>query len=179
MIRIRVEVDNIEGVKVALENWPRQARWALRSSINKNVRWTSRQGLRDIARAHEIPLRVLSRRRRAAYRLARAYTLAGSAWFGTASIAASYLGVPRQTKAGARVRNKFFPGAFVATMPTGHVGIFRRAGKSRLPITQERVKLDSSLGVLRRLSGLLPARLSQTFAQDFNYAVNVRGRGAA
>ena len=36
----------------------------------------------------------------------------------------------------AKSRLKRIPGAFAATMPTGHEGVFKRAGRSRLPIQQ-------------------------------------------
>jgi hypothetical protein len=50
----------------------------------------------------------------------------------------------RQTRKGvtARVRKRggreLHPGAFIATMPTGHVGVFERKRRSRLPIREKR-----------------------------------------
>lgn len=41
-------------------------------------------------------------------------------------------GVRAKLKGGA----KKYPGAFVATMRSGHTGVFRRRGKARLPITE-------------------------------------------
>jgi hypothetical protein len=47
----------------------------------------------------------------------------------------------RQTAAGARAarpwgRVQIFRSTFIATMPGGHVGVFRRVGRSRLPIKE-------------------------------------------
>ena len=49
----------------------------------------------------------------------------------------------RQTKQGVSVevnrgKRTLLKGAFVATMKSGHVGIFRRQGKTRLPIEELR-----------------------------------------
>lgn len=54
-----------------------------------------------------------------------------------------------QTPAGASVKSHFFPGAFVATMKSGHKSIFKRMGKSRLPI--EEVTVDVKEPLERRL----------------------------
>ena len=54
---------------------------------------------------------------------------------------AAYAGV-RQTKKGVSVQmmkskpRKLFKGAFIATMPSGHRGVYRRKGKGRLPIQE-------------------------------------------
>jgi len=54
---------------------------------------------------------------------------------------AAYAGV-RQTKKGVSVQmmkskpRKLFKGAFIATMPSGHKGVFLRKGKGRLPIQE-------------------------------------------
>ena len=183
MTTIRVDISGIDGVHGALDAYPRQARWALRSSINKTLGWVRTHGLRAISQEHDVPLKVLRSktirsRRRVALRPATSADLSGIAWFGLAPINASYLGTPRQTMAGAHVRGHNFPGAFVSTMPSGHLGIFKRKSKSRLPLKEQTVSLATSASALRSIARQVPPRLSATLAQNFNYAVNVRGRAA-
>jgi len=54
-----------------------------------------------------------------------------------------YNGV-RQTRKGVSVRmrkdkpRKLFKGAFIATMPSGHTGVYRRKGKARFPLKEIR-----------------------------------------
>ncbi len=62
----------------------------------------------------------------------------------------SYFGTVRQTKAGAKVRGKLYPGAFKAQMRSGHVGVFRRVGPRRFPIEQIKEKLSSDLPWISR-----------------------------
>ena len=50
----------------------------------------------------------------------------------------------RQTRAGVTYSGgegrKLMKGAFIQTMPSGHVGVFKRRGAARLPITEQFVK---------------------------------------
>jgi hypothetical protein len=62
----------------------------------------------------------------------------------------SYFGAVRQTKAGAKVRGKLYPGAFKARMKSGHVGVFYRSGPRRFPITQVKERLSSDLPWISR-----------------------------
>jgi len=57
-------------------------------------------------------------------------------------IPAARLGTPRQGPAGSRVKSHFFPGAFVARMPSGNIGIFKRRGRPRLPIKEQSISLE-------------------------------------
>ncbi len=56
---------------------------------------------------------------------------------------ASYFGKPRQLKKGAKVRKKTYVGAFVAPMPQGHIGVYRRKTKKRYPLVEEKVKVSN------------------------------------
>ena len=59
-------------------------------------------------------------------------------------------GKARQTKTGVRVSKVgLIRGAFIATMPSGHTGIFRRKGAGRLPI--EELYTDSVTEIITRL----------------------------
>lgn len=49
----------------------------------------------------------------------------------------------RETRTGVTVRGiGKLAGRFIATMPSGHTGVFRRRGRERLPITEEKVRLQ-------------------------------------
>jgi len=168
---LALEIDPREfaAVEAALTARPEQARRALGRAINKTLSWALSQGLRAIARDSDVPLKVLRRRRRGSLHRATVRELSGVAWFGIRPIAAGYLGTPRQTRAGARVGSHFFDKAFVATMPTGHVGIFRRQRRSRLPIKEEVVYLTPARHAIDGVKAQLADRLSMTFTQEMNF----------
>ena len=83
----------------------------------------------------------------------------------------THLGQLTQEKDGARGGRHFFPGAFVATMPSGFVGIFKRTGKfgrngnaSLERIDVERVDLPSAQSIIRAHE--LPAQVY--FLREFD-----------
>lgn len=68
------------------------------------------------------------------------------------------LGNARQTNRGVTSGKRQWDGAFIATMPTGHKGIFKRKGKSRLPINEIHLvitgRLADAMEEIERGSGL-------------------------
>ena len=92
------------------------------------------------SRVKRIPARVILRRanRRREAALLTALTL---------PVAAAKAGNAKQGRKGARVgRHHQFGGSFVATMPSGHRGIFRRKpGVGRLPINEVTIPLSPML----------------------------------
>lgn len=61
------------------------------------------------------------------------------------------LGRPRQTRAGSRAGKKNYPGAFIARMPNGKTGIFKRHGPTRLPIKKQTVPLNPDADRIARV----------------------------
>lgn len=170
---IALEIDPREfaSVEAALKSRPAQATRALVRAINKTLTWAVSQGLRAIARQHEVPLKALRGRRRGSVRRASRVSLTGTAWFGTRPIRASALGTPRQTRLGARAGSHFFAKAFVATMPSGHLGIFKRRDRSRLPIVEQTVHLSAAKTALDPVQAGLADRLQKTFLQELNFEI--------
>lgn len=171
---IRVDAENLEGVQTALLVYGHKGHKSLRRAINKTLGWVRSQGTHAMAAEHGLPLKVMRFRRRSALRPATASYMSGLVWFGLAPVKAVYFGTPRQTRTGTKVGGRFFEGAFVATMPIGHLGVFRRSGQSRLPIKEQTVSIRSSENALRRIAAQVPGRLRIVFRQELNYEFNVR-----
>lgn len=190
---IRIDLDPSELLALG-ERMPRLRRPIQRAqvrAVNKTLRSLRTRAIRDVAHAANVPQKVLrgrgGGRGRAFIRKARGRDVTGALWFGTASIAAAYLGNPRQFAYGARVGRRKFPGAFVATMPSGHVGVFRRGesarhrparnawGTTALPIKEVGVDLDGARAAINRLRPYARRRLTTVLDQELNYALNVRG----
>lgn len=182
MIKLEIDAREMAAIQTELTARPHQASVALVRAINKTLNWARSQGLRSIAAEHGIPLKTLRgnkserRRGRGIVRSAIRTNITGWVWFGTRPIKASYLGTLRQQPLGAMAGKHSFPGGFVATMPTGHIGIFRRSGRSRLPIQEEVVRLEATQQALASVMAGVADRLQKTFLQELNYEVNVRGQ---
>ena len=86
---------------------------------------------------------------------------------------------PRQTKKGVTVRikkssgRKVVQGAFEATMKTGHKGVFKRKGKSRLPI-RELTTLDLPTMYDLRAERVFDKTISSEFNKIFDHEFNYR-----
>jgi hypothetical protein len=123
----------------------------LKRAVVRALRKAGATALRDMR--SEARKRISARKRIGAKYISRAITLrrasgtdiAGMSWAVNVSgepvplVAYPY----RQTKQGVSVevnrgKRTLLKGAFVATLKSGHVGIFRRKGKARLPIEELR-----------------------------------------
>jgi hypothetical protein len=175
VITIEVDPRKQAAIQAALNAEPIMAVRALVRTVNKVLNSVRSQGLRAIARAHDMPLASLRRRRRAAVVKASRTDLSGLAWFGTVPVKAGYLGKPRQSRLGARVGQHRFDGAFVATLPSGHIGIFRRRGQSRLPIVEQTVQLSAARTALAPIEAGLGDQVEKVFQQEMNYE-RLRGK---
>ena len=125
------------------------------------------------AQAHGMPVSPLRR--------VRTKKMAGGRewfgiWFGYNPIAAAYVG---GAKKGAE-------GAFTATMPTGHEGLFRRTGEAkrltargryadtkirREPIKEVKLPLPQAVSVAERLAEAFGVEAEEILAQELEYAL--------
>jgi len=167
------ELDGVrETVAALLETQPAAKRAAVRAT-NKTLNWLSTQVAREVAAQYDVPVRAI-KAHRVYTRLATQKTLQGELWMGINPIRSGYLKPLRQMKRGARARSHFFEGGFVATMASGHRGIFQRSGKSRLPIYEATVEIGNA-GDYAHLEGDAEQRLDTVLAQELNYELNVKG----
>lgn len=192
--RIYVTIEGAEAVLADFVAKPGQIARASRRAVRKVTRSAGAELARALADEHQLPLAVFGaaggrgRRVRLAVRAGRHGKLTnvragfnvddsvGTIWIGRNPVKAAYLGTPRQTPAGARAGKHFFDRAFVATLKSGHVGIFKRTGKSRLPIESQTVRLEHSESIIARIASGIPTRLSELLRQELNFEVNVKGR---
>jgi hypothetical protein len=178
---IRIETRGLRETLTALLATPKQVETAERRAVNKTARWASATAARRIAEANAIPLKAITRGRigkrgRVRVRLARRGGISASVWLGTLPVPGAYAGRLTQTRRGARAGRHFFERAFLATMPTGHRGVYRRVGPASLPIREQTVKLDLAGRIVAQVERELPARLSSLLRQELHFELNVRGR---
>lgn len=144
----------------ALDKWQqtltaseKQLKLALVRALNKTARWMRAQLTRDTAHALKVKVKDIN----AGLSLLRAksnqpesgVTLKKSAGV----IKASTLGVTSQTSRGVRTGKHFWPHAFIATMPGGHQGVFRRTSKSSLPIREVQLVVTAHMAnIMEKLS---------------------------
>lgn len=169
MIPIQIDATPLQKLKAYAQGTPIVANKAAYRAINKTLKWLDTQGRRAVAKEFGLPVRAMTRAKRIKRVNATSRRLSGILWLGIAPVKAAYFGKPRQLKKGAKAGKKTFPGAFVATMRSGHIGIFRRKGKSRLPIREVRVPLQGAQGIVSSIARQADKRLLTIFQQELSY----------
>ena len=134
-------------------------------SLNKTALWLRTQATREISKNRRITQKIIRQRLRilkASRRQLKSHVLAS-----LGGVTATKVGKPRQTKTGARVKQYDFPGAFVATMPGGHTGIYKRKRKTRLPIRELSIPLEPESSDI--IESFLDSRVKERFETIFRH----------
>lgn len=183
--RIDVQMDkaDLRRFRRAMRAKPAEIRRAGNRAVRKTVRWGVTQIVRELASQSQIPQRVLKaggghkRAVRVRTRMPTGSRTAGYLWVGVNPVKAIYVGKPRKLKKAVRVGKHRFDGAFLATMKSGHRGVFKRSRKSRLPIVEQTVPLQGADSAIERLQGRIQGQLRKTFMHELNYEINIKGQG--
>lgn len=168
--------------KPPLSQWPQalaasedQTRKAAVRALNKTARWLRTQVTRDTARSLDVKVGAV-RPGLVLLRARNSRPEAGVALAKTAGvIKAAALGTPRQTARGVRVGRRHWDHAFLADMPNGHQGVFRRRGKARLPIQEVQLVVTGRMAnVMEDLSDGPALRHFETlFQRELRYLSRV------
>ena len=136
MTAINIRAADEGPALAALQKLPQKAAQAANRAIIVVTGWAATETADRVAAANQIPRAVLfgPRRKKGGPRVfvrvtGKAQDTVGSVWIGARPIAAEYMGLAVQTAEGVHVGEYNYPGAFLAKMPSGHVGIFERKEK--------------------------------------------------
>lgn len=137
-----VTLDTTEAQRV-IDALPSLIFRAQRSAIGTTTTWAKKQLQQQMAINTGIPpyvfrrVRVVSKRQKER----------GIVWMGLNEIKATYAGELQEEPGGASAGDYYFEGGFIASMRSGHIGIFKRTGKNRLKIIEQTVNLNLGFAV--------------------------------
>lgn len=170
---LRLEAIGLKEMARHFEQLPGVVAKAERRAFKRTTKWAQTQGLRAMARESNVAQSALKKSLRALVFISDGE---GRVWFGTDPVKAAYAGRLRQTKKGARAGRHKFPDGFVATMKSGHTGIYMRQGKSRLPIIEQSVDVTLPESEFNRIAEAAESRLLTQFHDELEfYASKIRG----
>lgn len=163
---LRLEVDGIDELSRHFAHLPGVVAKAEYRAFKRTSDWAKSQGAKSMSRESRLTQKVLKARHRA-----QAYQSDGFArvWFGVDPIKAVYTGKLKQQKRGIKVGKFTFKGAFVATMKSGHTGIFMRQGKSRLPIIEQFINVILPEEEFNRIAQESESKLLNQFHHELEY----------
>lgn len=157
-------LDKLERAMLAT---PTEVHKAERRAMKRTITWARKQMLRAGSESFGVPQSRLKKAQRSAMVVRDG---GGRVWFGTKPLRSGYAGTPRQQKRAAKVGKHKFPGAFVATMASGYTGIFKRVGKSRLPIREHVIKSEGITdSFMQWLAAHADQRLLEQFVSDLEF----------
>lgn len=161
-----------------LDDWPEllrveenKIRTAALRATNKMLRWTRPTISRTVAQ--DINIKVGLVRHSLKTVPARKTNLEAHIGLPRKSgvIKAIDLGRARQTQQGVTTGKRKWDKAFIGTMPTGHEGIYKRKGKSRLPIREMQLVLTGRLADAMEnvATGEGPRQFKKLFERELKY----------
>jgi Prophage minor tail protein Z (GPZ) len=165
--------------QVALDS--REMRTAVMRSLNRTADGVKTDASREIRKSYNVTNKALS----PAFSIWRATTVDLVAKVSASGRPLQLIGfAARQVKAGVSVSvkrgsRKVVKSAFIARMQSGHLGVFRRAGRKRLPIDElYTVSVPGMFGAhvvqdaLKKLAG---ERFDKAMGQNINFVIARRG----
>jgi hypothetical protein len=167
-------VGNFDQVVEAIGATEMQIRIAAMRAINKTALWIQSRSAREISDETKIKLKLIRQKLRVIK--ANRETLKAFIMGNLYAIKAIKLGNPRQTTSGVTIGVRKFPGAFVARMPkTGHIGVFKRKTRNRLPIQEQYVPLGTNASniIQRNVDDEASAVFMRYFAHEVNYVTSI------
>jgi hypothetical protein len=160
---------NFDRVAESIGATEAQVRIAAVRAINKTALWIQSRSAREISDESKIKLKLIRQKLRIIK--ANRNTLKAFVMANLYDIKAIKLGIPRQTASGVAIGVRKFPGAFISTMPkTGHVGVFKRKTRNRLPIQEQDVSLSTNAAKI--IQHNVEDEASIIFAKYFDHEIH-------
>jgi hypothetical protein len=166
-------VGNFDKVIEAIGATEAQIRTAAMRAINKTVLWIQAKSARKISDEDRIKLKMICQKLQIVK--ANRTTLRAFIIDNLRAIMAIKLGTPRQTASGVTVGHHKFPGAFIARIPrTGHVGVFKRKTRKRLPIQEQYIPvgINASNIIRHYVDDEAPAVFMRYFEHEIRYVTS-------
>ncbi|APR98663.1 phage tail protein [Wolbachia endosymbiont of Folsomia candida] len=170
---LNIKANNINQVTKDINAQESKIRLAAVRALNKTALWLKSQAAKEISKEKQIKLTVIRKKLRIIK--ARASTLEVIVKANFYNVKAHLLGGMKQTKVGAKAGKHMFTNAFIATMPMGHRGIFKRKGRASLPIQEVKLPLEpEATKIIEELViHEVEAVFKKFFQRELNYIAKV------
>ncbi|MBA8757912.1 phage tail protein [Wolbachia pipientis] len=170
---ISIEVtDNINKVIKSVNAERKKVEKAAVSALNKTALWLKTQAAKEVSKEKRIQLNLMRKRLRIfKARTSRLEVLIRANLY---DIRASSIGSMRETKRGTKIGKHEFIGAFTATMPRRNSGVFRREGRTALPIQEVKLALEPEAS--RIIENLVNDEVEEVFKKFFEHELSYTTR---
>ncbi|WP_168464788.1 phage tail protein [Wolbachia endosymbiont of Ctenocephalides felis wCfeT] len=166
---LNIEVDHsIDKVIQDVNASKAKVESAAMKALNKTALWLKVQASKEISQEKQIKQSLIRKR----LRIIKASKSSVNALVKASlyGIKVGKLGSMRQTMIGAKVGSRMFQGAFIATMKSGHTGIFKRRGRTSLPIDEILLPLEPEASKI--IKELVTQEVEKVFEKFFHRELN-------
>ncbi|WP_353277835.1 phage tail protein [Wolbachia endosymbiont (group A) of Agelastica alni] len=154
---------NIEVTIQSIDAERKKVEKAAVSALNKTALWLKAQAAKEISEEKKIKLTIMRKRLRIfKARTSRLDVLIRANLY---DIRASTIGKIQKTRRGSKVGKHQFIGGFAAVMPRGNSGVFRREGRTALPIQEVKLALEPEAS--RIIENLVNYEVEEVFKKFF------------
>ncbi|MEQ1529091.1 MAG: hypothetical protein ABL925_07230 [Methylococcales bacterium] len=160
-----IVIDATEA-EALLTRLPRQIDRAMKSAVDTTTTWAKKEEQSRMAARLNIPKSIFTKVR-VKGNTNRDRT-SGLVWMGIRPVKSGFVGKLSQIESGAFAREYFFQGGFIATMRSGHKGIFKRVVRQSLPIREETVNLDVGVDIRNAVAAETQTQLAERFLKKLN-----------
>jgi citrate lyase gamma subunit len=136
MLELQVDTAQLETLAIELMSTEKQFDRALRSTVGKMVKWVKTRSVRIISKDANIPQRIARRRIKALKAKKTSEGTEMQIFYGENPVGLIYL-KPKKTSTGITATGRTVAGAFKARGKGGQDQVFKRIGKSRLPLAKQ------------------------------------------
>ncbi|WP_374699401.1 phage tail protein [Wolbachia endosymbiont (group A) of Limnophora tigrina] len=151
--------DNIDKVIQNIDTNKAKVELAAVRALNKTALWLKSHAVREISQEKQISLKIIRKRLRIIKARKSALKVLIRAYLYDVNI--------KQTKIRAAI-----DGTFMATMPRGYRGIFKRIGRTALPIQEVKLPLEPEAS--RIIENLVNYEVEKVFAKFFECELSYR-----
>ena len=175
MLRLEVDATGLDTIAIELNAVSAQVDRAMVSTLGKMARWLRTRSLRGLSEKLAVSQKVL-RRRLKTFRLGRGPDGQSiTIWYGLDPIGLIYLGA-RETAAGVTAGKHKRDGAFIASGRGNNRHVFKRTGKSRLPIEKQNLDVQDKAQTYLEDELLGTAGFEAQFLKTFEHELKWRMR---
>lgn len=167
IVSLQIDTSQVQGFMDAM---PRQIFEANKFAVARATASGHKQLQQEMHGRLKIPKSVWRRWRTA--RRFRRDTASGVVWLGVNELKAAYAGKLEQNESGSFAGQYYFPGSFIATMKSGHTGIFHRTGVRKKrdgkwwsEIKEDTVNLNLGFEVVDDVARQTQAELGRLFIE--------------
>lgn len=160
--------DNIKKIIQSVDASQAKITRATVRALNKTALWAKAEATRNLSKDTQIKQQLI--RKRLWIIKATRNSMRALIRVGLYGMNSSKLGNIKQMSKGAMAGKHMFEGAFIATMKTGHRGIFRRKGRTALPIYEVTVPIGEN--VKKIVNEMNNYKTERVFEKLFHHELN-------